>query len=215
MSLFGSLFQYALSFLFVLPAIILHEISHGYVAYLLGDPTAKNRGRLSLNPVRHIDPFGTLLLPAVLLLVSGGRAAFGYAKPVPINPRYFKNYRVGMFLTGIAGPTTNIVLAIVAGTVVRFMDQSTTMASVLYMFAQVNLVLVFFNLIPIPPLDGSRVLPLFLSDRAMHTYARIEQYGFGILMVLLWGVPFLFRVDPIGWYLDHTVFTVLRLIVGS
>ncbi|HET6352537.1 MAG TPA: site-2 protease family protein [Coriobacteriia bacterium] len=211
----STLIRYFVSFLFVLPAIILHEISHGYVAYLLGDPTAKSRGRLSLNPIRHIDPFGTLLLPAILLILSNGTAAFGYAKPVPINPRYFKNYRMGMFLTGIAGPSTNIALAVISGVAVRFMDPNATITSIIYTFAYINLVLVFFNLIPIPPLDGSRVLPLFLSDSAMHTYMQVERYGFGILMVLLWGVPMVLRVDPIGWYLNNTVEPLLRVIVGG
>lgn len=211
----STLIRYFVSFLFVLPAIILHEISHGYVAYLLGDPTAKSRGRLSLNPIRHIDPFGTLLLPAILLILSNGTAAFGYAKPVPINPRYFKNYRTGMFLTGIAGPVTNIVLAVISGVAVRFMDPNATLTSIIFTFAYINLVLVFFNLIPIPPLDGSRVLPLFLSDSAMRTYEQAERYGFGILMVLLWGVPALLHVDPIGWYLNNTVEPLLRVIVGG
>ena len=210
----NSLLLYALEFLFVLPAIILHEVSHGYVAYLLGDPTAKNSRRLSLNPVRHIDPFGTLILPALLIILSGGRAAFGYAKPVPVNPNYFKNFRVGMFLTGIAGPTTNIVLAALSAILVRGLGASSTAGLILYSFARINLVLVFFNMIPIPPLDGSRVIPLFLNDRQMGTYSMVEQYGFGILMVILWGVPALLHVDPIGTYLGLTVEPLLRLLTG-
>ncbi len=95
------------------PAIVLHEVSHGYVSYRLGDPTAKMRGRLSLNPIKHVDPFGTVLLP--LLLWACGAPIFGYAKPVPINPNYYKDYRKGMMLTGLAGPTTNLVMAFVAG----------------------------------------------------------------------------------------------------
>lgn len=210
-----NLLQYALDFLFILPAIILHEISHGYVAYLLGDPTAKRAGRLSLNPIKHIDPFGTLLLPALLLFASGGRAAFGYAKPVPVNPGYFKDYRKGFFLTGIAGPVTNIALAMLAGMVVRLIGFDSPISNALVTFAYINLVLVFFNLIPIPPLDGSRVLPLFLSDSAMRTYAQVERYGFGILLIFLWGVPAVFGVDPVGWYLDHTVVPLLYLFVGA
>ena len=206
---------YALEFLFVLPAIILHEVSHGFAAYLLGDPTAKRAHRLSLNPVRHVDPFGTLLLPAILIILSGGRAAFGYAKPVPINPNYFKNYRVGFFLTAIAGPATNILLAVGCGLVARFIPAGGLAFTLLYAFAQINLVLVFFNLIPIPPLDGSRVIPLFLSDAGMRTYARAEQYGFGILMLVIWGLPALLHVDPVGLYLNWTVSPLLRLIVGG
>lgn len=208
------LVSYFARFLLILPAIVLHEVSHGYVAYLLGDPTAKRAGRLTLNPVKHIDPFGTLLLPAVLLLLTQGQAAFGYAKPVPVNPRFFKNYRVGFFITSIAGPATNLVLAALSGVVVRLVGVDGVVGYLFYYFALMNLVLVFFNLIPIPPLDGSRIIPLFLTDRGMQTYARIEQYGFGILMVLLWGVPYLFHVDPLGIYLQYTVYPLVRLLTG-
>lgn len=212
---------YALEFLLVLPAIILHEVSHGYVAYLLGDTTAKDRGRLSLNPVKHVDPWGTLAMPALLLLMTRGQAAFGYAKPVPINPNRFRDYRVGMFLTGIAGPCTNLALAIVSGLLVRFLNPLSggialdyTVTGLFY-FCLINLSLMMFNLIPIPPLDGSRVLPLFLSNQALRTYHQIERYGFAILLAVLWFVPQIFHVDPIGAYLSFTVEPLLRLLVGA
>jgi Zn-dependent protease len=204
---------YAAMFLLILPAIVLHEASHGYVAYLLGDPTAKRAGRLTLNPLKHIDPVGTLLLPAVLILLAG--TAFGYAKPVPVNPRYFKNYRVGFFLSSIAGPVTNLLLATVSGLGVRLLGGSGFFSELLTIFASVNLVLMFFNLIPLPPLDGSRVIPLFLSDAGMRTYAQAERYGFGILMLILWGFPYLLHVDPLGWYLGVTVDPLLRLLTGA
>lgn len=205
--------EYGLRFLFVLPAIVLHEIAHGYAAYLLGDTTAKDRGRLSLNPVRHIDPFGTLLLPAILLAMSGGRAAFGYAKPVPINPYRFKDYRWGMLITGLAGPAVNLVLAAVSGFAARL---ATTQLwwDVAFGFSLVNLTLLFFNLIPFPPLDGSRILPVFLTDNGMRVYAKVEQYGFLILLGVLWIVPAVFRIDPIGIYLSVTVEPLLRLFTG-
>lgn len=206
---------YGLRFLFLLPAIVLHELSHGLVAYLLGDPTAKRAGRLTLNPLKHIDPFGTLLLPALLLLASGGGFSFGYAKPVPIQPHFFRNYRMGMFLTGIAGPVTNLVLAVASGLAIRLLGGEGLVATLLFYFAQMNLVLMFFNLIPIPPLDGSRVIPLFLSDAGLRTYHRIEQYGFGILLVLIWGLPALLRVDPLEYYFQVTVDPILRLIIGA
>ncbi len=225
---------YALRFLVILPAIILHEISHGWVAYRLGDPTAKNAGRLSLNPVRHIDLWGTILMPALLLLLSGGQFAFGYAKPVPINPRYFGDYRRGMFLTGIAGPTTNIILAAIAGLGVRAVGSAqitaamtsgasitsfapaTIVGLILWYFCFLNVVLVFFNLIPIPPLDGSRVLPLFLSDRGLQTYHEVERYGFGILLVILFVVPYISQgaIDPIGIYFNYTVYPITQLLSG-
>ena len=210
------------------PAIVLHEVSHGWVSYQLGDPTAKLRGRLSLNPIKHVDPFGTVLLP--LLLWLGGAPIFGYAKPVPINPHYYRDYRTGMMMTGLAGPVTNLTLAFAAGLGVRgltvlaqLMDNRASEGAFVvltwvfyafYFFAQINLVLMFFNLIPIPPLDGSRVLPVFLSDRALETYHRIEQYGilifFGLLMVLPRILPF----SPLGAYFDVTVRPLLRLFTG-
>jgi Zn-dependent protease len=204
----------AIEFALLLPAIIVHEVSHGWVAFLLGDPTAKQHGRLSLNPLKHIDPFGTILLPVLLLVASNGQAAFGYAKPVPINPYRFKNYRTGMFLTGIAGPASNVAMALGSGVIVRIFGLTSWVTLAVYYFALVNLVLLFFNLIPIPPLDGSRVLPLFLSDSGLRTYHQIERYGFIILLAILWGVPALFHVDPIGAYLGATVEKILPLLTG-
>ena len=211
-----------------IPAIVLHEVSHGYVSYRLGDPTAKMKGRLSLNPVKHVDPFGTVLLP--LLLWFSGAPVFGYAKPVPINPGYYKDYRKGMMLTGLAGPTTNLTLALVAGLLVRFLLPLGDLATgsqvdptftplgwvvyALYFFAQINLVLMFFNLIPIPPLDGSRVLPIFLSDKALMKYHQVEQYGILIFFGLLLLLPRILGFSPIGAYFDITVYPILRLFTG-
>lgn len=217
---FDSLLVRGVSFALLLPAIVLHEVSHGYVAYLLGDNTAKNAGRLTLNPLKHIDLWGTILLPLIMVAAFG--FGFGYAKPVPVNPHRFKNFRVGMFLTGIAGPATNLGLALVSGLAVRLLLLGGEPASLwpalgqlaLYYFALMNLSLMFFNLIPLPPLDGSRVLPLFLSDRAMITYAKFEQYGFLILFAILWLAPDLLGFDPIGAYFGITVDPLLRLLTG-
>lgn len=206
------LIGYALRFAFILPAIILHEVAHGYSAYLLGDPTAKRAGRLSLNPLKHIDPVGTIIVPAVLILTVG--FGFGWAKPVPVNPNYFKNYRVGFFLTSIAGPATNVVLAVISGFAVRLLGETSFWGDLLFQFSFVNLVLVFFNLIPIPPLDGSRVIPLFLTDKALQSYHKIEQYGFGIVMLLVWVIPSLTRFDPIGTYLHSMVYPLLYWFSG-
>ena len=175
-------------------------------------------------------------MPALLLLLSGGSFAFGYAKPVPINPRYFRDYRQGMFLTGIAGPVTNVLLALASGIAVRLIGAAkitaalfglqtggitwasmapvTLVGIVLWYFCTLNLVLVFFNLIPIPPLDGSRVLPLFLSDQGLRTYHQVEQYGFVILLAILFLVPSVFHVDPIGAYFNVTVFPLTHLFSG-
>ncbi|KAF0207662.1 MAG: Zn-dependent [Actinobacteria bacterium] len=216
----SSLMQGVIGFAVFIPCIVFHEVAHGYVAFLLGDPTAKSRGRLSLNPLKHVDPFGTVLLP--LLLTATGMPAFGYAKPVPINPHYFKDYRKGMLLTGLAGPATNLTLAIVAGLVSRGLVAAglfqTTVGYwatfVLYEFALINLVLMFFNLIPIPPLDGSRVLPIFLSDTALQRYHEFERYGvlivFGALIIL----PRVFNIDILGTYLDVTVRPIMTLLTG-
>ncbi len=210
------------------PAIVLHEVSHGYVSYRLGDPTAKSRGRLSLNPIKHIDPFGTVLLP--LLLWATGAPIFGFAKPVPIDPRYYKDYRKGMLLTGLAGPATNLVLAFMSGLVVRglafagaltYGSLSDGSISVLgwilyafYYFAQLNLVLMFFNLIPMPPLDGSRVLPIFLSDKALVKYHQFERYGILVFFVVVLLLPDILHIDPLGAYFKVTVAPLMRLFTG-
>jgi len=210
-----------LSFLIAVPAIVFHEVAHGYVAFLLGDITAKSRGRLSLNPLRHIDPFGTVLLP--ILLIAMGLPGFGFAKPVPVNPAAFRDRRKGMFLTGIAGPATNLALAMVAGLLTRVVvvlfavTESSLLYYVwfaLYYFAFINLVLMFFNLIPLPPLDGSRVLPLFLSDSAMRVYHQWERYGFIILFGVLFLAPRFLGVDPLGVYLNWTVAPIMQLLTG-
>jgi len=212
----------AITFAVVIPAIVFHEVSHGYVAYLLGDPTAKDRGRLSLNPIRHVDPFGTILLPLLMVAMFG--FGFGYAKPVPINPGFFKDRRKGMFLTGIAGPTTNLLLAALGGVVFRILYALVPggigvwyvyVLITFQMFTLMNLVLMFFNLIPIPPLDGSRILPLFLSDRAMVRYAQVERYGFIILFAVLFLAPRLLGFDPIDWYFSVTVDPLASLFLGT
>lgn len=203
----------ALRFGLLLPAIIIHEVSHGWAAYLLGDTTAKDQGRLSLNPIRHIDPWGTILLP--LLMVAALGFGFGYAKPVPVNPYRFADYRRGMFLTGIAGPASNLVLAALSGLLVRVAPSGSLFGTLLYLFALMNLALMFFNLIPIPPLDGSRVLPLFLSDKALETYHALERQGFLILIALLWLLPSLLHINPLGWYFSVTVQPLLHLFTGA
>ncbi len=205
-------------FVVIFPAIILHEISHGYVAYLLGDPTAKRMGRLTLNPFAHIDAIGTVIMPLALLFLSGGAFFFGYAKPVPFDPRNFKDERTGMMLTGVAGPVTNIVLAIVFGIASRFFtvpggvwDPSSfnSVGAFLLYFSYANLMLAFFNLVPIPPLDGSRVLQWILPDSLRDAYHSLERYGFLILIALTWFVPGIFNA-----YLAMTVWPIFSAITG-
>ncbi|QGY40135.1 site-2 protease family protein [Pseudodesulfovibrio cashew] len=172
----------------LLIALVCHEVAHGYVAYLLGDPTAKSMGRLTLNPIRHLDPLGTLAFFFV---------QFGWAKPVPINPNYFKDPRKGMLLTAIAGPGVNFILACVFAIVLHLLasipfTQGGLAQSVvvpLYYICEagvfVNLVLGIFNLIPIPPLDGSNVLAYFLPPRLAYKYMSLSRYGFFILIGLI------------------------------
>jgi len=172
---------------------------------------AKARGRLSLNPLRHVDTFGTIILPALLSFTGG--PVFGYAKPVPINPAYFKDRRAGMTITGLAGPAMNLALAAVSGVASRilvgFGGTLGFISDLLYFFAYINLILMCFNLIPIPPLDGSRVLPLFLNREGMLIYHKVERYGFLILFMLIFLVP-----GAIHTYLEYTALPLLHLFAG-
>lgn len=167
----------------LIPSIILHEIAHGAVALNFGDPTARDAGRLTLNPAPHIDPFGSVLLPA--LLAFSGAPVFGWAKPVPVVPRYFSEPRKMMAVVGIVGPLTNLGLAWSAGIVIDVVDPSGTPRDLIVVFAVVNVLLAVFNMLPIPPLDGSRLLPLILNENGRRIYARVERYGFLILLGLI------------------------------
>lgn len=178
-------------------AVILHEVAHGYAAYKMGDPTAKEMGRLTLNPIPHIDPLGTIVLPALLMLV-GSPILFGWAKPVPIDPLRFKDLRKGMFLVSIAGVLTNFSLAILFGVMNRLLREFApavpdelhqTLIKPLLIFTTqsvgINLILGIFNAIPIPPLDGSKALMSFFSYKYWETFYRYETYGFLLITVLL------------------------------
>ncbi len=177
----------------ILAAIIFHEVSHGFVANKLGDPTAKFMGRLTLNPIAHIDPVGTVILPALLMLT--GSPVFGWAKPVPINPANFKDPKRDMAISAAAGPVTNVILAILSLLIMKFLSASLAgflpsnfMLPLTMMFRQsilINVVLAAFNLLPIPPLDGGRVLIGLLPHKQAVAYSRIEPYGFFIVIILL------------------------------
>lgn len=189
----------------LIPSIIFHEVSHGAVAARLGDPTARAAGRLTLNPVPHIDPFGSVILPGLLAL-SGG-TVFGWAKPVPVVPRYFKDPTSGMAVTALAGPATNVVLTIITGRVMLefFTFEGAWLRAVL-IFGLLNATLAVFNLIPIPPLDGSRLLPLVLSPRGRQFYARFEQYG----LLVIFALVFLWR-DGLGTIMRTPINIVLEI----
>lgn len=178
-----------------LVGIMVHEVAHGYIALKFGDPTAKLEGRLSFNPAKHLDLFGSVILPVMLILL-GSRVIFGMAKPVPINPYRFKNYRMGLRMVSLAGVIANILTAIVIGNslgilanflYVRFPSLATSIfQQIVVNMVLLNIFLAIFNLIPIPPLDGSKVVASFLSWRAMNSYLSIERYGFIIIFAFLY-----------------------------
>jgi len=210
---------FVMRIMLIAPAIILHEVSHGYVAYLLGDPTAKNAGRLTLNPLAHIDPYGTIILPAFMFLLSSGRFAIGYAKPVPINPHLMRkvSYQNGLLLSGIAGPITNILLAVVSAGALRvaiLFGAPDIVFEMLLTFTLINLVLAFFNLIPIPPLDGSRVVQRFLSGDALRAYHSLERYGILIVLAVAFILPSITGFSILQVYLEYTVYPVLQFLTG-
>jgi Zn-dependent protease len=178
--------------LFIIPivlAVTLHEAAHGYVALHFGDDTAKNAGRLTLNPLKHIDPFGTIILPLVLILSNSG-FLFGYAKPVPVNFSALRNPRWDMLWVAFAGPLTNIALAVVSTLLLYGVDASVAspsgmVQSIILLSVELNVVLAVFNMLPLPPLDGSKVLAAFLPERAMRPYLAFGRYGMAILLLLL------------------------------
>jgi Zn-dependent protease len=171
----------------ILLCLTVHEVCHGLAAYALGDPTAKSQKRLSLNPIHHLDPFGTLMM-----LVAG----FGWAKPVPVDPRYFRKPKSGMALTALAGPVSNFVLAFFGAICLNAVFAwanihgggvwSNRVLDFLYMTTALSIGLAIFNLIPFPPLDGSKIVAMFLSDYAYGQLMRYERYGMLLLMAALW-----------------------------
>lgn len=181
----------------LLVAVIAHEYAHGYVAFKLGDPTAKLAGRLSLNPGRHLDPVGSFILPLILKL-SGAPILFGYAKPVPVNFSNLKNFKSGTLWVASAGVITNFILALLSAAAFQLllsaqplwqnMAIQPLMMIFLKLFAysvMINLVLAIFNLIPIPPLDGGRIMTVLLPTHMQQKFRRIEPFGFLILILLL------------------------------
>ncbi len=200
----------------IIYSIILHEISHGFVAHLLGDDTAYRQGRLSLNPLKHIDTFGTIILPLMMYLFTG--MAFGYAKPVPVNPYNFKSYKRDMGLTALAGPICNIsisiLMAFVFALLVKFGAVNSAVGAKFWQnLILINLFLAFFNLIPFPPLDGSKVLGMFLSDEAYVKYTMQERNGMIIFIGLIIASR-LFKFSIFSYVVLPPVMFVYRLIMG-
>ena len=203
------------------PAIVLHECAHGFAAYKLGDTTAKDAGRLTLNPIAHVDLWGTIIIPALLIL-SGSGFFFGYAKPVPYNPLNFRNIRQGEVIVGLAGPASNLVMCLIGAAIAwggTFLYSSAPDVAIYVWyfgayFCTVNLCLAFFNLIPIPPLDGSSIIAPLLSDRALAVYYKVQQYGMFILLLFIIVIPYMFpQIDILGWYLDFTAGNISTLLL--
>jgi len=168
----------------ILFSAIIHEYMHGWMADRLGDPTARDAGRLTLNPVSHIDLWGSVLMPALIFLGTGGALIFGYAKPVPFNPYNLKDQKYGVAKVAVAGPLANLITALFFGLILRIAPGLNIIsASFLAAIVQINLVLMIFNLLPIPPLDGSKIILPFLPYNWQMKFLQWEQYGF--ILVLL------------------------------
>jgi Zn-dependent protease len=194
----------------VLMSLALHELAHAWVAWRLGDPTAKNEGRITLNPIKHLDPMGTAMF-AVTSLVAG--LPFGWAKPVPVRPGYFKRPKEGMAIVAAAGPATNFLLALVALAVYQHAGLTGEAQDIVRLAYYVNVVLGIFNLIPIPPLDGSRIVGVVMSDDTYRQWVRLDQYG----MFVVLGLFFVFR-DEFSTFLGSALDGVTRVmsaIVGA
>lgn len=227
----SQLFQITLSVLLLMVSAIIHEVAHGYVAYLCGDNTAKNAGRLTLNPAKHLDPFGSVVLP--LLMAFAGNSVFAYAKPVPYNPNNLRHRKRDEVLVALAGPASNLLQALVGAILFGlwynyvyahyefFATASSTIGlslaylllEILARYVWVNLMLCFFNLIPLPPLDGSKVLCYFLKGDALRKYYQIQQYAMPILIIAVYLLPRL-GFDPVGMYLSFTCNNMYSILMG-
>jgi Zn-dependent protease len=186
----------------LLYSVIFHELAHGWVAYRMGDPTARSLGRLSLNPLKHLDPMGTLML-----FLFG----FGWAKPVPVNFNHLRDRRKGMILVSGAGILTNMLLAFCALFLYQLLSPSPSgiAGQLLYYFARINIILAAFNLIPLPPLDGAKILMGFAPPRVQNSLFRLERYGFFIIIALL----YLGVLDPVIRFFEWMILSLIRLLL--
>lgn len=207
-------------------AIVFHEVAHGFVARMFGDMTASNAGRLSLNPIRHVDPFGTVILPMFLAIT--GAPMFGWARPVPVRQSQLRNPRWHMVLVAAAGPASNIVLALLAGLALGIASQAmpenaglagSFLIANLINFIAINLFLAVFNMLPLPPFDGSKVLAGFLPPKLALKWQSLDRFALVIMLVLLIGLPRIspnadvlarFVVPPVQW-----MFGVITAVTGA
>ena len=213
------------SVLLVMFSAIVHEVAHGWMALRCGDPTAKEAGRLTLDPRAHLDGFGSILLPIIMAAMGG--PMFAFAKPVPYNPYRLKNRNRDEVLVAIAGPASNILQALL-GTGILWVAMNplydallslptagaTWVIRIITTYVYVNLSLAFFNLIPLPPLDGSKVVMPLLKGEAKAKYYQIQQYSMPILLVVLYIMPSVLGIDPLGAYLDLTAGNLYDLLVS-
>lgn len=207
----------------LLIGLVVHESAHAFVAYLLGDRTAREQGRISLNPLNHIDPFGTVALPLLMLLAGG--PVFAFAKPVPVYLGNLRHPKRDEVLVSLAGPASNLLLAVLAALIMRgvgIADATAGMGEVapghlvyfLYIAIFMNLSLCFFNLIPLPPLDGSSILVPFLRGRALERYYKVQRYSMPILLTVLYLLPMVLNIDLVSLYFDVTVYPLASQLVS-
>jgi Zn-dependent protease len=193
-----TLFQAAALIVPLVLAIVFHEVAHGRVARHFGDPTALEQGRLTLNPLRHVDPVGTVILPGMLALAH--LPVFGWAKPVPVDPRRMDNPRRDMMLVAAAGPATNLVLALLGALLLGFLALN------LINFVMINVFLALFNLLPIPPFDGSHIAEGLLPLPLARYYRKVRRLGFALVLLLLIVLPTLVKgFNPVGWLIGPPV----------
>lgn len=217
-SLTAHLQTLAIQFVPFMMAIVFHEYAHGFVASLWGDKTAKEKGRLTLNPIPHIDPLGTLIFP-IVNMVSGMNILFGWARPVPIDPRRFRKFRQGLFWVSLAGPMMNFLLAALSAAAFcalrRWAPQDfylfEPLIAMSYVSISLNFALGIFNLVPLPPLDGSKIIESFLPFNAARKYEELSRYSFLILLGLLWAGAFTVLSYPIRFFSDVTLYGMAHL----
>lgn len=210
---------------------VVHEVAHGFVAHLCGDDTAKEAGRLSLNPARHLDPVGSFVLPLIMALAGG--FVFAYAKPVPYNPHRLKHRKRDEVLVALAGPVSNLLQSLLGAVLYELLYRASLgggaavlalelplgiqlyslLSLIVSSYVWVNLLLAFFNLIPLPPLDGSKVVCYFLEGEALQRYYQVQSYAMPILIVLLYAIPKL-GIDPVGAYLEFTAGNLYDVLMG-